>query len=101
MPLLTALAEEAEAARGAARFHVTLVAALAQWVGRAAERSVLDTVALSGGCMHNRILSQRLGAALRERGLAVLEAKSLSPGDAGLALGQAWVAVHALMADRV
>ncbi|HEY0878281.1 MAG TPA: carbamoyltransferase HypF, partial [Zeimonas sp.] len=100
MPLLVALADEPDAARGAARFHVTLVAALADWVAQAVARTGLDVVALSGGCLHNRILSRRLGAALRARGLTVLEAQRLSPGDAGLALGQAWVAIHHLMAGE-
>lgn len=96
LPLLVALADEPDPARGAARFHVTLAAALADWVGQAAARTGLDVVALSGGCLHNRILSQRLSAALRARGLIALEAQRLSPGDAGLALGQAWVALHHL-----
>ncbi|NMF97761.1 carbamoyltransferase HypF [Aromatoleum toluolicum] len=96
MPLLVALADEPDAARGAARFHVTLAAALADWVLHEVARTGLDVVALSGGCLHNRILSQRLGAALRAHGLTVLEAQRLSPGDAGLALGQAWVAIHHL-----
>jgi hydrogenase maturation protein HypF len=95
-PILVALADEGDVGRGAARFHVTLAAALADWVERAAAQSGLATVALSGGCLHNRILSHRLGAALRARGLTVLEARRLSPGDAGLALGQAWVALHHL-----
>ncbi|MBD5801521.1 Hydrogenase maturation protein hypF1 [Azoarcus sp. Aa7] len=97
-PLLATLADETDAARGAARFHVTLVAALDDWVARVADQTRLDVVALSGGCLHNRILSQRLGDALRARGLTVLEAIRLSPGDAGLALGQAWVAIHHLNA---
>ncbi|BAL26077.1 hypothetical protein [Azoarcus sp. KH32C] len=96
LPILTSLADETDAAQGASRFHVTLTAALVAWVGQAVERTGLTVVALSGGCLHNRILSQRLGAALREHGLTVLEAQRLSPGDAGLALGQAWVAIHHL-----
>jgi len=96
LPLLVTLADESDAERGAARFHVTLVAALADWVAQAAAGTGLATVALSGGCLHNRILATRLGASLRARGLAVLEARALSPGDAGLALGQAWVAIHQL-----
>jgi len=98
LPLLVSLADEPDAPRGAARFHVTLAAALAEWVIEAAERTGLNVVALSGGCLHNRILSQRLGAALRGQGLTVLEAQRLSPGDAGLALGQAWVAIHVMNA---
>ncbi|WP_407279248.1 carbamoyltransferase HypF [Aromatoleum evansii] len=100
LPLLVALADEPDTGRGAARFHVTLAAALDEWVALAAMRTGLDVVALSGGCLHNRILSQRLAAALRARGLTVLEAQRLSPGDAGLALGQAWVAVHRLIAGE-
>ncbi|NMG42687.1 carbamoyltransferase HypF [Aromatoleum toluvorans] len=99
-PILVALADESDAGRGAARFHVTLAAALAEWVVAAAAHTGLSTVALSGGCLHNRILSQRLGAALRRQGLAVLEARTLSPGDAGLALGQAWVAIYQLNHGR-
>lgn len=96
LPLLVALADEPDTGRGAARFHVTLAAALADWLAQAVARTGLDVVALSGGCLHNRILSQRLAAGLRARGLTVLEAQRLSPGDAGLALGQAWVALHHL-----
>nr|WP_211162057.1 carbamoyltransferase HypF [Aromatoleum petrolei] len=100
MPLLVALADEPDTGRGAARFHVTLAAALDDWVAQAAARTGLDVVALSGGCLHNRILSQHLAAGLRARGLTVLEARRLSPGDAGLALGQAWVALHHLNQGR-
>lgn len=99
LPLLVRLADEPDAARGAARFHATLVAALAAWVLRAAEQGVergSETVVLCGGCFHNRILAAGLARVLRERGLTVLEARELSPGDAGLALGQAWVAAHRL-----
>lgn len=92
LPLLAVLADERDVPRGAARFHATLIAALAQWIERAAQAQALATVVLSGGCFHNRILSAGLAARLRGQGLEVLEARRLSPGDAGLALGQAWVA---------
>jgi hydrogenase maturation protein HypF len=96
LPLWALLADETDAARGAARFHATLVAALDAWVRHAAHASRLTTVVLSGGCFLNRILSAQLGLRLRAAGLRVLEARRLSPGDAGLALGQAWVAIHQL-----
>jgi hydrogenase maturation protein HypF len=106
LPLLVRLADEPDAARGAARFHATLVAALADWISCAAVHGRFDApssgapadepVVLSGGCFHNRILAGGLAHALRERGFTVLEALHLSPGDAGLALGQAWVAAHQL-----
>ncbi|MEV4782074.1 carbamoyltransferase HypF, partial [Burkholderia sp. LMU1-1-1.1] len=52
----------------------------------------LRTVALGGGCFFNRLLSERLAAQLVRRGLRVARAHAVSCGDAGLALGQAWVA---------
>lgn len=102
LPLLARLADEHDARRGAARFHATLAAALDDWVARAAacaascDAASLRTVALGGGCFHNRVLSATLAGRLRTRGLTVLEAQRLSPGDAALALGQAWVALHHL-----
>ncbi len=98
LPLLLRLADEPDAARGAARFHHTLVAALLDWSLQAAQRASIHKVVLSGGCFHNRILSVGLAAGLCDAGLTVLEARALSPGDAGLALGQAWVAAHRLAA---
>lgn len=93
-PLLLRLADEPDAARGAARFQATLAAALVNWVEEARRRAGCATVVLSGGCLHNRLLADALHAALPARGLEVLGARRLSPGDAGLALGQAWVALH-------
>ena len=76
----------------AARFHLTLADALcAHAIAQAHLRQVHD-VALGGGCFFNRILTQRIVSQLESAGLNVLQTKSLSCGDAGLALGQAWVA---------
>lgn len=93
-PLLLRLADEPDAARGAARFQATLAAALVDWIEAARRLSGCATVVLSGGCLHNRLLADALHAVLPARGLEVLGARRLSPGDAGLALGQAWVAMH-------
>ena len=93
-PLLLRLADEPDAARGAARFQATLAAALVHWVEAARRRTDCATVVLSGGCLHNRLLADALHTALPARGFEVLGARRLSPGDAGLALGQAWVAMH-------
>ena len=56
----------------------------------------LRDVALGGGCFFNRILTQRIVSRLESAGLNVLRAKTLSCGDAGLALGQAWVAARSV-----
>ena len=99
LPALAAL-EGARGAQGvdeaAARFHATLVAALGDWVTRAAEASGLGTVAWGGGCFLNALLSLGLRQNLADSGIAVLAPERASPGDGGLALGQAWVAMQAL-----
>lgn len=96
MPLLSVVADESDPDRGAARFHHSLAAALAQWLRQAAEKLACPTVALGGGCLHNRILSQALQTQLEQAGLAVLRPLQLPPGDAGIAVGQAWVAQRCL-----
>ena len=96
LPLLVRLADETDAARGAARFHATLAAAFADWLQVAAEARNVRTVALGGGCFHNRLLSAALLEHLAAAGLAVLRPERLPPGDAGIAAGQAWVAQRVL-----
>jgi hydrogenase maturation protein HypF len=97
LPLFAALMDETDPARGAARFHVTLVAALEQWVSQAALNQGLRTVALGGGCFLNRQLTEALVRRLGMRGLKVLRAVQAPTSDGGLALGQAWVAIcHAM-----
>ena len=95
-PLLLHLADEPDATRGAARFQATLAAALVDWIEAARRLTGGATVVLSGGCLHNRLLADALHSALPAQGFEVLGAHRLSPGDAGLALGQAWVALHQL-----
>lgn len=80
----------------AACFHLSLADGLANWLAQAAESEGTQTVCLSGGCFMNRLLSQRLQEQLVQRGLRVLLPQKNSCGDAGLALGQAWVATHSL-----
>ncbi|HEY6897504.1 MAG TPA: carbamoyltransferase HypF [Rhodocyclaceae bacterium] len=93
-PLLTALFAEGDIRRGAALFHTTLAAALAQWTIAAAARENIQTVALGGGCFLNHILTSKLRSHLQGAGLQVLEAQQIPPGDGGISLGQAWVAIN-------
>ena len=96
LPLLSALADERNPARGAALFHATLATALESWVLQAVDATGIRSVALSGGCFLNRLLSRDLSRRLSARGLDVLEARQVPPNDGGLALGQAHVARHIL-----
>ena len=78
----------------AARFHLTLADALSTHAVAQAHIHQLRDVALGGGCFFNRILTQRIVSQLESEGLNVLQTQNLSCGDAGLALGQAWVAAR-------
>jgi hydrogenase maturation protein HypF len=92
-------AREAERQRGAARFHLGLAAGLAHSAIAAASRQNVSTVVLGGGCFLNRVLSERLTSALEDAGLTVLRPETVSCGDAGLALGQAWIAACQVGSD--
>jgi len=93
--LLARLADETDPGFGAALFHATLVAALAEWVSSAAQACGIGKVACAGGCFLNAILARGLRAALAARGITMLEAMAVPPNDGGLSLGQAWVAIRA------
>jgi len=82
----------------AAGFHLALADALADWASRAAFERGSRAVCLGGGCFFNRILCQRVTERLQAQGLAVLRQQGQGCGDAGLALGQAWVAAQQLVA---
>jgi hydrogenase maturation protein HypF len=97
-PLLARLLDTPAEQAGAAAlwFHLTLADALADWAAHAAQQRNVQTVGLSGGCFFNQLLKQRVVARLQAQGLRVLWPQQNSCGDAGLALGQAWVAAHQL-----
>jgi hydrogenase maturation protein HypF len=93
-----ALADASDPAEGAAVFHLTLARVLADAAIEAARSHGVGQVALGGGCFFNRLLTQRLVAALKAAGLQA-QLPQADRGDAGLALGQAWVAAHTVAAD--
>jgi hydrogenase maturation protein HypF len=84
----------------AARFHLTLADALCAHAIKQAHDHQLQEVALGGGCFFNRILTHRVVSQLESAGLTVLRSKSLSCGDAGLALGQAWISARTVATGR-
>ena len=78
--------------RGAAWFHQALAGGLAQAARHHAAAAGCTQVVLAGGCLANRLLVRLLRQALQDVGLQVFTAQAAGCGDAGLALGQAWVA---------
>ena len=95
LPLLAALADEKNAERGAALFHATLAAAIADWVRVLApgEKAVVG----SGGCFLNQVLVRGLRARLGAQGIKLVEARQVPPNDGGLSVGQAWIALQHLL----
>lgn len=74
------------------RFHTTLAAMFASAVARAADATGVNRVVLSGGCFLNQRLRRELIERLTRQDLAVAVHRQVSPGDAGLSLGQAVIA---------
>ncbi len=98
-PLLEALLADLRAGVArelvASRFHGALVEA----VVAAAEAAGQETVALSGGCMQNRLLTERALAGLRRAGFRVLLHRQVPPNDGGIACGQVAVAAARLRGE--
>ena len=79
-----------------ARFHETLARTIAESSREARRQSGLSTVAFSGGCFQNRLLTERAAELLAADGFEVLLHRRVPPNDGGLALGQAAVAAFRL-----
>ena len=100
-PLLSALLQPGlRARRGAALFHGTLIAGLAEWIGQYAKQMGQTDVVLGGGCFMNRTLTEGLTQALRRRGLSPWLARIVPANDGGISFGQAALARAHLMAER-
>lgn len=93
-------ADAAARERAALHFHFALADGLADAAARAAHERGVEVVVFGGGCFMNRVLSERLALRLQQLGLAVHAPRAVPCGDAGLALGQAWVAACTLADAR-
>jgi hydrogenase maturation protein HypF len=96
--LATDTEDPAQVARGAAMFHIALVNALAHATIDAAREHAIEDIVLGGGCFVNRLLRERLTQTLLHNGLRVHMPSFALLGDAGLALGQAWIVACTLHA---
>ncbi len=77
----------------AARFHRSLVQAMADLLLKLCRAQGVQTVVLSGGVMQNRWLRRGLSETLRERGIEVLCPNQFPAHDGGISLGQVMVAM--------
>ncbi len=91
-PLVPILLECDDPGRGAALFHATVAAGLAEWALVAVDPEKEAKIAVGGGCALNAVLMSALRRHLEARGASLLEARQAPPNDGGLALGQGWVA---------
>ncbi|PKO55509.1 MAG: carbamoyltransferase HypF, partial [Betaproteobacteria bacterium HGW-Betaproteobacteria-21] len=83
LPLLDTLTDDCDVGYGAAVFHATVAAGLAEWADRAAAQYGITTVACGGGCFFNGLLLHQLSQLLSAQGITVLTAQRLSAGDSG------------------
>ncbi|WP_298828627.1 carbamoyltransferase HypF [uncultured Piscinibacter sp.] len=90
--------DDAARARAALHFHGAMADGLAAAALQAARQRSVETVVFGGGCFLNRVLSERLAQRLQSHGLEVHAPGATPCGDAGLALGQAWVAACSVAA---
>jgi hydrogenase maturation protein HypF len=82
------LVEQFRRAPSPRRFHATL----AQWIVDVARLAGVRTVALSGGCFQNDLLTRMSCAALTSAGFRAALHQRVPANDGGLALGQAVLA---------
>lgn len=85
----------------AARFHRAVALGVAALCGRLRDRERLARAVLSGGVFQNALLLRWLTEALVAEGFEVYSHRRVSPGDAGIALGQAAVALSTVFKPPV
>lgn len=100
LSVLAPLFDARDADMAAAGFHLALADALALALITAARDRHTRTAVLGGGCFFNRILRERTVRRLVDAGLTVYLPGPQGCGDAGLAIGQAWVAAQQRMTAR-
>ncbi len=96
--LLEDLRRGAGRGRMSAKFHAGVARGYVRAAMAARERTGIRAVCLSGGVMHNRLLTRLLCSGLRAAGMEVYLPVRVSPGDGGLSYGQVAVAA-ALLAE--
>lgn len=89
-----------ERRHGADLFHGALIDGLTALACEMAYETRTKHVALSGGCLLNRVLAEGLMSEISKRGLTPLYPRQVPPNDGGLSLGQAWIAGRKLLQEN-
>jgi hydrogenase maturation protein HypF len=99
-PMIREIVGDVEAgaaqSRIAARFHVTLIAVIAEVCRRMRSDLQLNRVCLSGGCFQNALLLEGCLDVLRGDGFEVFSHREVPANDGGISLGQAAIACEQL-----
>lgn len=95
-PMIESIAEELRNGVAPPRIAYRFHRALAELIGRMAERIALPHVVLTGGCFQNALLLDLAVARLASAGFTVLAHRETPPNDGSLSLGQAMIAAAQL-----
>jgi hydrogenase maturation protein HypF len=87
--VLTQLENGMEKASIALEFHLCLIRSLSDLLCRLSEKTGLNRVVLTGGCMQNTLLLRGLFILLEQKGFTVHTGEQIPVNDGGIALGQA------------
>lgn len=81
-------------------FHATIAASFSEAAERIRAATGIGTVACSGGCWQNLILSGLMKESLEQRGFRVITNSLVPVNDGGLSLGQAYTAASVIGSVR-
>lgn len=84
----------------ASRFHATVAAGIVETCRTISRASGITVCVLGGGVFNNRLLTRLVRAGLHNAGMKVYAPASVETGDAGIALGQAAVAMSTLALEQ-
>jgi hydrogenase maturation protein HypF len=78
------------------RFHNTIVDMISRVIGMISQKTLLKKVALSGGLFQNSYILEKTIKRLKDLGFEVYTNQKVPPNDAGISLGQAYIARYLL-----